>query len=107
MPDYADVARKLRAKAADPAVSGPERDALLAKATELDTKYPAVTVQSFFYAPGDMWMNFNDTTVTSRSGQTTTYRNGKTEWRARYYDEADLIEDGWAYDDNIAENEDW
>lgn len=57
MPDYAQKARALRAKAADPVVPEAERQALLEKAAELEAKYSK---------PNSPFTD--QTTVTSRDG---------------------------------------
>ena len=64
MPDYAAKARALRAKAADRAVTQQEREALLAKADELEKKHGTGGYFNFtVHAP-------DDTTVTDRTGRT-------------------------------------
>ena len=92
--DYLAVARQLRVKAADPAVSGEERRALLDKAAELEAKY-----RNSSSATTDQ------TTVTAtdgRQGRTVTInlnhspfwaetlrhlKENQWRWNSEYYDE--------------------
>lgn len=125
MPDYAQKARALRAKAADPVVPDVERRALLEKARELEAKYG--NSSSLFTG---------DTTVTSRDGffyptgtthRATTVPPSAEAWRATWNlfhnqhlwnkppAEEDIIEENYReapdededYGYDILEGDDW
>ncbi len=118
MPDYAQKARALRAKAADPVVTESERNSLLAKARELEAKY------------GNRSSPFtNHTTVTSRDGRPSggyqpsdqywvDYMEGlvrnQWRWNSEYYDrggnpvhedEDSMYEEAYKYEEADYEKE--
>jgi hypothetical protein len=125
VPDYARTARLLRAKAADPVVPDAERQALLEKAQDLETRYSNGKPSTI-----------NDTTVTSHDGRS--YRpepqswysqhrysqqvlfdllKNQWQWNTEYYDRNgtpkpagptadDLYEETYKYADNDPEDED-
>ncbi len=122
MPDYAAKARALRRKAADPVTTPGERESLLAKARELEAKYPDAKGGYFSFT-------IQDTTITSRDGRPsggytpsdafwTEYMErlvrNQWQWNSEYYnrdgspvvpDEDAMYEEAYKYDGTDYEQE--
>jgi hypothetical protein len=115
--DLLDRARKLRAKAADPAVPKPERDALIEKAKELESRHrnlnPPPANQTIPPTPGTFgtpdWEEvarvFNDARMRRAAKIAQDLLDNQWKWNTEYYDkEGNPKQPGPDLDDIIDED---